>query len=607
MTLAPLVIAVPLLAAAVLTGAGFLFPRRVADTAGVATAAAVTALAVALLSQAWPSRIVVWLSGWHPRKGDVAIGIALTADPLGAGLAVLVTALVTAALVFSWRYFDAVTPIFHSLMLLFLGGMAGFCLTGDVFNMFVFFELMGVAAYALTGYKIEEKGPLQGALNFAITNSVGAFMILIGIGLLYGRTGALNLAQIGHDLAGHHPDGLVVTAFALITCGFLVKAAAVPFHFWLADAHAVAPVPVCVLLSGVMVPLGVYAVARVYWTVFSSTIAPDHALQTLLIVVGAVGAAVGGLMSFLERHLKRLLAFSTVSHTGMFLAGVGVLNVAGTSGTALFVVAHGCVKGALFMLVGIIAHRLGSIDEPHLRGRGRGLTLLGLALAVGGLALASVPPFGPFRAKAELEEAASHAGFWWIPALFAVCSAMTGGAVLRAAARIFLGWGSPEREDPGGQEEEAEEEEPETFGRHDRTPVTMWVPAAVLLAAGLAAGLVGPLRDGIHVGAARLLDRGHYAAAVLDGVHRAGAVPALPGGPHAASYVYAAISVLGALLAAGLALARESLSAPAALRRATGSVLRVAHGVHSGQVGDYITWLTAGVAGFGGLVALVVR
>ncbi|MCW3065399.1 MAG: NADH/Ubiquinone/plastoquinone [Solirubrobacterales bacterium] len=607
MTLAPLVVVVPLLGAAVLMGAGFLVPRRLADTVSIAVAAAVTTLATILLVDAWPGRLVVWLSGWHPRKGDLAIGIALTVDPLGAGLAVLVAALVTAALVFSWRYFDAVTPIFHALMLLFLAGMTGFCLTGDLFNLFVLFELMGVAAYALTGYKIEEKGPLQGALNFAITNSVGAFMVLLGIGLVYGRTGALNLAQIGRVLAGHHPDGLVIVAFALIACGFLVKAAAVPFHFWLADAHAVAPVPVCVLLSGVMVPLGLYAVARVYWTAFSGAIAPEHALQVLLVVVGAIGAVAGSVMCFLERHLKRLLAFSTVSHTGLFLVGIGILDVDGASGTALFVVAHGCLKAALFLLVGIVAHRLGTIDELDLRGRGRHLPLLGIALAVGGLALASLPPFGPWRAKAMVEEAASHAGYWWIPALFALCSALTGGAVLRATARIFLGWGPAAAPDPGEQEEEAGSDEPETSGRHDRTPATMWAPAGVLLLAGLAAGLVAPLRDGIHLAAARLVDRAHYAAAVLDGAHGTGPIPAAAGGPHLASYLYAVASVVGAGLAAALALERIRLRPPAAVRRGAEAVVAALRGLHSGQVGDYVTWLTAGAAAFGGLLALAVR
>ena len=125
----------------------------------------------------------------------------------------------TAALVFSWRYFKEIGTLFTALMLVFLGAMAGFSLTGDLFNLFVFFELMSVAAYALTGYKIEEEQALEGALNFAITNSIGAFLVLIGIGLLYGRTGALNLAQIGQALASGPADGLVIVALALITGG----------------------------------------------------------------------------------------------------------------------------------------------------------------------------------------------------------------------------------------------------------------------------------------------------------------------------------------------------------------------------------------------------
>src|SRR4051812_6463786 len=143
-------------------------------------------------------------------------------------------------------------------MLLFLAGAMGFSLTGDLFNLFVFFELVSVSAYALTAYDIEERGPLTGTLNFAVTNSVGAFFILTGLALVYARTGALNMAQIGESLASSPAgaDSLVVGAFTLMCVGFFCKAAVVPFHFWLADAYSVAPTPVCLLLSAVMSELG---------------------------------------------------------------------------------------------------------------------------------------------------------------------------------------------------------------------------------------------------------------------------------------------------------------------------------------------------------------
>jgi hypothetical protein len=152
---------------------------------------------------------------------------------------------------------------------------------------------MGVAAYALTAYRPEERGPLQGALNFAITNSVGAYLSLSGIAVIYGASGALNMAQIGVWAARHPQSRLVVVAFLLILAGLLVKAAVVPFHFWLADAHAVAPTPVCVLFSGVMVELGLYGIARVYWSMFGSALAHPAGLSRLLIAAGVLTAIVG--------------------------------------------------------------------------------------------------------------------------------------------------------------------------------------------------------------------------------------------------------------------------------------------------------------------------
>ncbi len=582
--------------------------RRVLDTVAILTAAAVAGVLLAILVQVAHQDQVYWFAGFRPRHG-IAIGIDYAVGPLNAGLACLAAVLVTVSMIFSWRYFERVGGYYHALMLAFLAGLTGFCLTGDIFDLFVWFELMGVAAYALTAYRPEERGSLQGALNFAITNSVGAYLSLSGIALIYGRTGALNMAQIGRHIAGHRPDGLVVVAFLFIITGLLIKGAIVPFHFWLADAHAVAPTPVCLLFSGVMVELGLYGVARVYWSMFGQALGHRSTITAVFLALGVLTAVVGALFCFRERHLKRLLAFSTISHAGMFLAGIGLLTPLGLAGAAVYVLSHALVKAALFLCVGIVLHRLGSVNEPWLHGRGRRLPVTGAVFTLAALGLADLPPFTTYLGKGWIEDSATSRGMVWITVVFIACSVLVGGAVLRVAGGVFYGLGDPPSETLE-MARESSEETSETIEGKRRTPLSMIVPPAVLVLAAAVLGFLPRLGRAIEAAAIRFQDQAGYNASVLSGTplsHPATLLPAEHAGVTPADVLTGLASAAGALVLAYLALYWRRLPV---LRRGfepgTG-LIRPIERFQSGVVNDYVTWIVAGVACLGGALALSLR
>jgi multicomponent Na+:H+ antiporter subunit D len=606
-------LAVPLLAAAVITGAGPLLGgrRRVLDAVAIGVAAATAVMLAVIMVRTAGGDEVYWFAGFRPARG-VAIGIDFEAGSISAGLACLAAVLVTAAMTFSWRYFQQVATHYHTLMLTFLAGMVGFCLTGDVFDLFVWFELMGVSAYALTAYRPEERGPIQGALNFAITNSVGAYLSLSGIALIYGRTGALNMAQIGADIHRHPADRLVVVAFLLIISGLLIKSAIVPFHFWLADAHAVAPTPVCVLLSGVMVELGLYGIARVYWSMFGQALGHRAAISHLFLALGVLTAVVGALFCFRERHIKRLLAFSTISHAGVFLTGIAVLTPLGLAGTAVFVIGHGLVKAALFLCTGIVLHRLGSVNETWLHGRGRHLRVTGVVFTLAGLGLADLPPFATFLGQGYIDQSSWAHGLPWVMPVFIACSVLAGGAVLRVAGGVFYGLGDAPSEDLR-MAQMAAEETGETDSDRQRTPLTMIIPAAVLVVAAIAVGLIARLGPVVQAAAVRFEDQAGYDATVLAGAHishPAALAAAEPAGITLSGVLTGAGSVIGALILAFLALYWRRLPL---LRRgyepgvAPQWLAAPIQRFQSGVVNDYVTWIVFGLACLGGALALVLR
>jgi multicomponent Na+:H+ antiporter subunit D len=597
----PLLVAIPLLTSAVTAGLDHVTPKPIQHAVVIAAAAATTALAFVLLWHAEDHEVVHWFGGWQPRHG-LALGIDFAVGPLAAGMCAVIGLVVTLALVYSLTFMRASARLFDALMLVALGAMCGFAMSGDLFNLFVWLELMGAAAYALTGFMVERLGPVQGAINFAITNSLGGYLFALGIALIYARTGSLNLAQIGDTLSHGPAGGLVIVAMTLLLCGFLIKGAVVPFHLWAADAYAVAPAPVCAVLGGVMTDIGLIGVARLYWTVFDAPFGHGHAVGDVLLWLGIVTAVLAGTMAFLQRHLKRMLAYSVVCHIGIMLAGIGLLSSSGLAGTELMFLAHALLTAGLFFVAGILHADHGVIDELHLRGHGRGCWAPAAAWFAATIGLVGTPYVGIYLGHGLIDDGAT--GRPWVLALLWLGSALAGAALLRAGARIFLGWGDADDPLLG----KAMEEDP--LERDVLRPLLIAV-ALTAVVLGLAISVVPGLGQRAEYAATRFEDRSGYAARVLHG-RPFPATPSLPVAiQHTSleSVLYGMSATILALALALVGLYRRRLPRVVSLgaRRTLAPPIHVLRELHSGVVGDYVTWVAVGTAVVGGAFALLLH
>lgn len=579
--LPPLLVAVPLLTAALMAAGTSILSRGVQNGIAAAAAGATCVLGLVLTVESMHREVIHWFGGWEPR-GRVRIGIDFAADPLGAGMCALAGGIVCVALLYSWTFLEESAHLYDVLLLVCCGALCGFALSGDLFNLFVWLELAGVAAFALTGFEIRRLGPLQGAANFAIVNTLGGYFVLLGIALLYARTGALNLAQIGETVGRRDGDAVVIVATTLLFVGFMCKAAIVPFHFWLADAYAVAPSPVCAVFAAVMTDIGLVGVARVYWTALAPLPVGD-----VLLWLGIVTALVGGVMAYLQRHLKRMLAYSVISHIGAMLAGFALLSAKGLAGTATMLLAHGFLTGGLFLAVGVLLAVLRSVDELELRGRARGLRWLAALWLLGALGLAGVPYLGAFVGHSLIDDAAVASGQRVAAVLLWLAVVPATAALLRAGARIFLGHGpaydplltaeSPERPPPRGA----------------RTGILGGLTALVI-GLGSCVSLVPGLAERAEYGAERFI-------ASPDMVALPGRLPFALASTSLESVAYGLGATALAFGLAALGLRRRGL--PRVAARPAG----VLKALHSGVLADYVVWLTVGTAVLGGIWAITLR
>jgi len=435
----PAFVVLPLVAAFVLPALGKGLKR-----AATVLANAVTLCLLALAVTSIGGSQVYEVGGW-----SIPLGINMVLDGFSSLLLLAVTAVGAAAMLFSARYMEQYTakPKYLSLFLLMVAGMNGVVLSGDIFNLYVFLEIASIASYALVGFGGEHE-ELEASFKYMVLGSIASVFILFGVAMVYGNTGSLNMAYISRAIQGTGMNAGLAFALSLFIAGFGLKAALVPFHAWLPDAHPSAPAPISAMLSGVLIKaLGVYALARLIFNVFGVS----SPVGWVLVALGILSMVAGGFLALGQWDFKRLLAYSSISQIGYVVLGLGLgtvllaqgANVAWASlailGGLFHLVNHSVYKSLLFLTSGAVEMATGTRQMRELGGLADRMPVTRAACTIASASIAGVPPFPGFWSKLILVIAAVQAGFYWIAATIVLVSLCTLIMYLKVQRYVFLG------------------------------------------------------------------------------------------------------------------------------------------------------------------------
>ncbi|MBQ1026624.1 Na+/H+ antiporter subunit D [Micromonospora sp. C95] len=495
-TLVPLPVVLPLLGAALtLLLAGRPWTQRTVSVGCLSTSLVV---AVVLLVQAYrQGPLVVQIGGW-----PAPVGIVLVADQLAALMLVVSSAVTLCVLLYSIGQGQAEVgerspvAIFHPTYLVLTAGVCNAFLAGDLFNLFVGFEMLLAASFVLitlNGTRLR----IRTGSTYVVVNVLASMIFLISVGLVYAATGTLNLAQLTARLDAL-PDGVRLSLQLMLLVAFGIKAAVFPLSAWLPDSYPTAPAPVTAVFAGLLTKVGVYAIIRTQTLLF-----PGQQAGELLMVAAGLTMLVGILGAVAQSDIKRLLSFTLVSHIGYMIFGVGLSTVAGLVGAIFYVVHHITIQTTLFLISGLVEQRAGSTDLRRLGGLARLAPLVGVLFFVSAMNLAGIPPFSGFLGKLGLLQAGVAVGGplpWTLVAVGTVTSLLT----LYVASRVWniAFWRSP----------------CETVAPTAPLPALMVGATVALVALGVSLTFVaGPLFDFTGRAATDLIERTPYVQAVLPG------------------------------------------------------------------------------------------
>ncbi|MET0450805.1 MAG: Na+/H+ antiporter subunit D [Mycobacterium sp.] len=533
--LTPLPVLIPTLAAAASLFAGRQ-PRLQRAIAVLALSAVVAVCAVLVYLADRDGTIALHVGGWGQTvpgasgatgetSGMGPLGITLVVDRLSS-LMLLVSVIVLLAVVFyaigqGIRDGDERQPvsIFLPTYLVLSAGVCTAFLAGDLFNLFVGFEVLLSASFVLLTIGASTDR-VRAGIAYVMVSMVSSLIFLIGIALIYAATGTLNLAELAVRL-DDVPSGTRSALFAVLMVAFGIKAAVFPLSTWLPDSYPTAPAPVTAVFAGLLTKVGVYAIIRAHSLLF-----PGGALDHVLMVAALVTMLVGIFGAMAQSDIKRLLSFTLVSHIGYLVFGISLGNELGMSGAIYYVAHHIVVQTTLFLVVGLIERQAGASTLQRLGGLAAASPLLAFVFIVPALNLGGIPPFSGFIGKVALLEAGTQDGSvlaWMLVAGSVITSLLTLYVMARVWSKAF--WRA-RADAPEGALADAspsslidDSEEDIDFADRDdvgRMPVGMLIPTGALIAVGLALTVfAGPIFAFSERAAGEVLDRGQYISAVL--------------------------------------------------------------------------------------------
>jgi multicomponent Na+:H+ antiporter subunit D len=357
-------------------------------------------------------------------------------DMLGVFMAFSIAFLGLLVAIYSISYMEHETRVteFYTLVTFMIAGMYGIVLSGDLFTLFVFWELMGLSSYVLVSYLKQNWGPIEAGFKYLIMSATAGAFLLLSMALLYGLAGTLNFALLASSMRGNPLTPWTILLFATLIIGFGIKSAIVPMHTWLPDAHPEAPSPISALLSGVIIETGLYALTRLLYIVFDPSV-----FFMPLAIMAAVGMTIGNIMALRQDDVKRMLAYSSVAQVGFMLIGISTGTSYGLLGTFLHIFNHSLLKGMAFLGIGSIIEQTGSRDINSLQGISKVMPLTTVSLIIALLGLGGVPGTNGFISKFILFSSAIGAGLPILVIIGVLNSALSMAYYLRVIMIMVTG------------------------------------------------------------------------------------------------------------------------------------------------------------------------